>query len=238
MSLLPLPSVPPRSLSMKLGTLTGSGGSLATFFSALLPVDHFALKSVVCVSCLVATTLRWSSWRLLSRKATLSFLPVFLQLARSCRTILPATWPDGAVSGVSAWNKRRESVHRKSAIGTKWVLYFSQAGGPIADILQQALLPVVSHQTCSRYDWWGSLVTTSMVCAGGDGQLASCNVSHFSLYFTYAYTCRAWVATLVHISISCSSGRLRRSSELPERRWLLGRARCGELWLSRWLQLL
>ncbi|XP_041952919.1 chymotrypsin-like elastase family member 2A [Alosa sapidissima] len=48
-------------------------------------------------------------------------------------------------------------------------------GGPIADILQQALLPVVGHSTCSRYDWWGSLVTTSMTCAGGDGQLASCN---------------------------------------------------------------
>uniref|UniRef100_A0A3Q3WLR6 pancreatic elastase II n=1 Tax=Mola mola TaxID=94237 RepID=A0A3Q3WLR6_MOLML len=48
-------------------------------------------------------------------------------------------------------------------------------GGPIADILQQALLPVVDHSTCSKSDWWGSLVTTSMVCAGGDGELASCN---------------------------------------------------------------
>ncbi|XP_041801284.1 chymotrypsin-like elastase family member 2A isoform X1 [Chelmon rostratus] len=48
-------------------------------------------------------------------------------------------------------------------------------GGPIADNLQQALLPVVDHATCSRYDWWGSQVTESMVCAGGDGQLASCN---------------------------------------------------------------
>ncbi|XP_012685207.1 elastase 2 [Clupea harengus] len=48
-------------------------------------------------------------------------------------------------------------------------------GGPIADTLQQALLPVVSHANCSRPDWWGSLVTNSMTCAGGDGQLASCN---------------------------------------------------------------
>ncbi|XP_047445703.1 chymotrypsin-like elastase family member 2A [Mugil cephalus] len=48
-------------------------------------------------------------------------------------------------------------------------------GGPIADILQQALLPVVGHSTCSRADWWGNLVTTNMICAGGDGVLASCN---------------------------------------------------------------
>ncbi|XP_029012462.1 elastase 2 [Betta splendens] len=48
-------------------------------------------------------------------------------------------------------------------------------GGPLANILQQALLPVVDHATCSRSDWWGNLVTTSMVCAGGDGKLSSCN---------------------------------------------------------------
>uniref|UniRef100_A0A8C7HMU2 pancreatic elastase II n=1 Tax=Oncorhynchus kisutch TaxID=8019 RepID=A0A8C7HMU2_ONCKI len=48
-------------------------------------------------------------------------------------------------------------------------------GGPIADVLQQALLPVVSHANCTKPDWWGSLVTSSMVCAGGDGDLASCN---------------------------------------------------------------
>ncbi|KAK3566335.1 hypothetical protein QTP86_032339, partial [Hemibagrus guttatus] len=48
-------------------------------------------------------------------------------------------------------------------------------GGPLADILQQALLPIVDHATCSRPDWWSTLVTEKMVCAGGDGQLASCN---------------------------------------------------------------
>ncbi|XP_027022565.1 chymotrypsin-like elastase family member 2A isoform X2 [Tachysurus fulvidraco] len=48
-------------------------------------------------------------------------------------------------------------------------------GGPLADILQQALLPIVDHATCSKPDWWGSLVTEKMVCAGGDGQLSSCN---------------------------------------------------------------
>uniref|UniRef100_A0A3Q2UDX9 Elastase 2 like n=1 Tax=Fundulus heteroclitus TaxID=8078 RepID=A0A3Q2UDX9_FUNHE len=48
-------------------------------------------------------------------------------------------------------------------------------GGPIADILQQALLPVVDHATCSKYDWWGSQVTETMVCAGGDGIVSGCN---------------------------------------------------------------
>lgn len=58
----------------------------------------------------------------------------------------------------------------------KKIIQSCTAGGPIADILQQALLPVVGHATCSRPDWWGSLVTKSMLCAGGDGELASCNV--------------------------------------------------------------
>lgn len=51
------------------------------------------------------------------------------------------------------------------------------AGGPIADNLQQALLPVADHATCSRLDWWGFAVRTTMVCAGGDGVVAGCNVS-------------------------------------------------------------
>nr|XP_005988760.1 PREDICTED: chymotrypsin-C [Latimeria chalumnae] len=47
--------------------------------------------------------------------------------------------------------------------------------GPIADKLQQALMPVVDHATCSKPDWWGFGVRTSMVCAGGDGIVAGCN---------------------------------------------------------------
>ncbi len=61
-------------------------------------------------------------------------------------------------------------------------LFSSKAGGPIADALQQALLPIVAYSTCSRWDYWGSTVTTSMICAGGDGELASCNVRH-SFFF-------------------------------------------------------
>lgn len=50
------------------------------------------------------------------------------------------------------------------------------AGGPIADILQQALLPVVDYATCTKSDWWGSQVKDTMVCAGGDGIVSGCNV--------------------------------------------------------------
>uniref|UniRef100_A0A663DMX1 Peptidase S1 domain-containing protein n=1 Tax=Aquila chrysaetos chrysaetos TaxID=223781 RepID=A0A663DMX1_AQUCH len=47
--------------------------------------------------------------------------------------------------------------------------------GPVSDVLQQALLPVVDYAICSQRDWWGSTVRTTMVCAGGDGVVAGCN---------------------------------------------------------------
>ncbi|XP_073426488.1 chymotrypsin-C-like isoform X3 [Dendrobates tinctorius] len=47
--------------------------------------------------------------------------------------------------------------------------------GPIADNLQQALLPVVEHAVCSRSDWWSFQVQNSMICAGGDGIVSGCN---------------------------------------------------------------
>ncbi|XP_063001463.1 proproteinase E-like [Elgaria multicarinata webbii] len=47
-------------------------------------------------------------------------------------------------------------------------------GGPLPDKLQQALLPTVDYEHCSRPDWWGSTVKTTMVCAGGDVR-AGCN---------------------------------------------------------------
>ncbi|XP_063291510.1 proproteinase E-like [Pelobates fuscus] len=48
------------------------------------------------------------------------------------------------------------------------------AGGDLPDILQQALLPVVDHSTCTQRDWWGSSIKTTMICAGGDIQ-SGCN---------------------------------------------------------------
>uniref|UniRef100_A0A8C9VS35 pancreatic elastase n=1 Tax=Scleropages formosus TaxID=113540 RepID=A0A8C9VS35_SCLFO len=43
----------------------------------------------------------------------------------------------------------------------------TQTGGPLSDVLKQAYLPVRNYETCSRSDWWGSIVKKSMVCAGG-----------------------------------------------------------------------
>uniref|UniRef100_A0A3Q4AS12 pancreatic elastase n=1 Tax=Mola mola TaxID=94237 RepID=A0A3Q4AS12_MOLML len=43
----------------------------------------------------------------------------------------------------------------------------TQTGGQLSAQLKQASLPVVDHNTCSSYGWWGSTVKSSMVCAGG-----------------------------------------------------------------------
>ncbi|KAI3357301.1 hypothetical protein L3Q82_015751, partial [Scortum barcoo] len=63
--------------------------------------------------------------------------------------------------------------HNESCYVTGWGRLYT--GGPIADILQQALLPVVDHATCTKFDWWGSQVKETMVCAGGDGVVSGCN---------------------------------------------------------------
>ncbi|XP_029434959.1 proproteinase E-like [Rhinatrema bivittatum] len=47
-------------------------------------------------------------------------------------------------------------------------------GGPLPNILQQAVLPVVDHAHCTQKDWWGTYVKDTMVCAGGDIE-AGCN---------------------------------------------------------------
>ncbi|XP_032564982.1 chymotrypsin-C isoform X1 [Chiroxiphia lanceolata] len=54
-------------------------------------------------------------------------------------------------------------------------LHVITAYGPLADVLQQALLPVVDYETCSQRNWWGSNVRTTMVCAGGDGIVSGCS---------------------------------------------------------------
>ncbi|XP_068771722.1 chymotrypsin-like elastase family member 1 [Struthio camelus] len=45
--------------------------------------------------------------------------------------------------------------------------YSVATNSPLADVLQQALLPVVDQTTSTQNDWWGSLVKSTVVCAGG-----------------------------------------------------------------------
>uniref|UniRef100_A0A2K5LFI8 pancreatic elastase II n=1 Tax=Cercocebus atys TaxID=9531 RepID=A0A2K5LFI8_CERAT len=50
-----------------------------------------------------------------------------------------------------------------------------QTNGTLPDVLKQCRLLVVDCATCSSSGWWGSTVKTCMICAGGDGVIASCN---------------------------------------------------------------
>uniref|UniRef100_A0A3B5AEB4 pancreatic elastase II n=1 Tax=Stegastes partitus TaxID=144197 RepID=A0A3B5AEB4_9TELE len=78
-------------------------------------------------------------------------------------TIMPACLP----------NSGEILPHDSPCYVTGWGRLWT--GGPLSNTLQQALLPVVDHSTCSRPDWWANLVTNNMICAGGDGLLGSCN---------------------------------------------------------------
>ncbi|XP_053136716.1 proproteinase E-like isoform X2 [Hemicordylus capensis] len=46
--------------------------------------------------------------------------------------------------------------------------------GPLPSKLQQAVLPVVDQEHCNQKDWWGGVIRSEMVCAGGDIR-AGCN---------------------------------------------------------------
>ncbi|XP_067873594.1 proproteinase E-like isoform X3 [Heterodontus francisci] len=46
--------------------------------------------------------------------------------------------------------------------------------GPLPGKLQQAHIPVIDYEHCSQSDWWGSVVKTTMICAGG-AEKAGCN---------------------------------------------------------------
>ncbi|XP_019397275.1 PREDICTED: chymotrypsin-like elastase family member 2A [Crocodylus porosus] len=50
-----------------------------------------------------------------------------------------------------------------------------QTNGDLPDVLQQGHLLVVPYPICSSPDWWGTVVKTNMICAGGDGVISSCN---------------------------------------------------------------
>ncbi|XP_034143220.1 elastase-1-like [Esox lucius] len=50
----------------------------------------------------------------------------------------------------------------------------TSTNGSLSNSLKQARLPIVDHQTCSRPDWWGSSLKTTLICAGG-GSDSGCN---------------------------------------------------------------
>uniref|UniRef100_A0A8C5QG12 pancreatic elastase II n=1 Tax=Leptobrachium leishanense TaxID=445787 RepID=A0A8C5QG12_9ANUR len=62
--------------------------------------------------------------------------------------------------------------HNTSCYVTGWGNL--QTNGPAPDKLQQGLLLVVDHATCSQFDWWGNSVRNNMICGGGDGIISSC----------------------------------------------------------------
>lgn len=70
------------------------------------------------------------------------------------------------------WCRRllRATPHRSCCVSCA-------ANGQLAQALQQASLPSVSYSTCSTSSYWGSTVKNTMVCAGGDGVRAGCQVS-------------------------------------------------------------
>lgn len=62
----------------------------------------------------------------------------------------------------------------------------SDGGSPA--ILQVAPINVVEHSVCSQPEWWGSIALETMVCAGGDGIIAGCQVEEVSICFPHAAT--------------------------------------------------
>nr|XP_033483683.1 elastase-1-like [Epinephelus lanceolatus] len=50
----------------------------------------------------------------------------------------------------------------------------TSTGGSMSNRMRQAYLPVVYHETCTSFGWWGSTVKTTMICAGGGAQ-SGCN---------------------------------------------------------------
>ena len=67
-------------------------------------------------------------------------------------------------------------------------------GGFLSAQLRQASLPSVDYATCSSSTWWGTVVKTTMICAGGAGTAAGCNVRavSYSQYSDLLYFCERY----------------------------------------------
>lgn len=122
-------------------------------------------------------TLLYLSWGTALSSMTRSRLHACQSMAPHSLTTSPATSQAGVVSTVRAAAKSAPICTAASNIihAITFFIFPSSAGGPQATKLQQALLPVVDHSTCSQSDWWGSSAKTTMVCAGGESKSA-CHV--------------------------------------------------------------
>ncbi|KAK2488529.1 hypothetical protein MC885_019067 [Smutsia gigantea] len=84
--------------------------------------------------------------------------------------------------------------------------------GPLPDKLQQALLPVVDYDHCSKPDWWGASVKKTMVCAGGDTR-SGCNV-HGVTSFVSAFGCNTLKKPTVFTRVSAFNEWIEKGKEL------------------------
>ncbi|KAE8298315.1 Elastase-1 [Larimichthys crocea] len=76
----------------------------------------------------------------------------------------------------------------------------TSTGGSMPSRMRQAYLPVVDHETCTSFGWWGSTVKETMICAGGGAQ-SGCNGD-----FGGPLSCRVGNSWYVHGIASFVSG--------------------------------
>ena len=70
-------------------------------------------------------------------------------------------------------------------LAPSWITYLSKwnkilllLGTGDATKLNQVALPIIPRATCSKPDWWGTLLTENMICGGRQEQgIGACNVS-------------------------------------------------------------
>ncbi|KAG7228884.1 hypothetical protein INR49_008662, partial [Caranx melampygus] len=93
---------------------------------------------------------------------------------------------------ISGWGNLYSNVTLSSP-ALQSLLHNKRSHGPMPDKLQQALLPVVEYSVCSRSDWWGINVKSTMVCAGGD-IVSGCNVFKKPTVFTRTSAFMDWLS--------------------------------------------
>lgn len=121
--------------------------------------------------------LRLSSDATLKSYVTLGSLPSSGQILPNNNPCFITGW--GRTSSQFRTSSDSSSCSALYSMKPDFLFFFATpyaAGGPLSPELKEASLPLVDRTTCTRYDWWGSSIKTTMVCAGG-GAEAGCNVS-------------------------------------------------------------